>query len=184
MKNLTYCEKIWFKFRFDAIRERIEVDKNLYKPGVWAEMVGVSVNVVSNIHGKSKRNPSLEYIVAVSLATGKSVDHYLWGKKEKEERLEDKDTKADSAPLQAPMIAEHQNLIKEFKDPEKAKEFNEFLVTVEKYNPEGYDGLYGLAKNLYQATPEGKKTEKKTRRIRRGPRKSQPSTPKERANGN
>ncbi|WP_321495596.1 hypothetical protein [uncultured Desulfobacter sp.] len=177
-------KKFGLNLDFDAIRERIEKDKDRYKPGTWAEMVGVSLNVVSNIHGKSKRNPSLEYIVAVSLATGKSVDHYLWGDKNKEEQLEQKNVKIDSTPLQQSIIDEDQDLIKEFKNPEKAKKFNEFLVTVEKYNPDGYDSLYGLAENLYQATPDGKNSVKKTRKIRTGPRQIPPAIQKKSANGN
>ena len=51
-----------------------------YKRSAWAEKVGVTINVVSNIHGASaKQNPSLNYILAVSIATGKPMDYYLWG---------------------------------------------------------------------------------------------------------
>ena len=52
------------------------------KPSKWAARVGVSPNVVSNIHGKTKQNPSLEYIIAVSKATSTSMEFLLWGGKE------------------------------------------------------------------------------------------------------
>ncbi len=51
-----------------------------YRRSAWAEKVGVTINVASNIHGaSSKQNPSLRYILAVSVATGKPMDYYLWG---------------------------------------------------------------------------------------------------------
>ncbi|MCG8640590.1 MAG: hypothetical protein MI862_12695 [Desulfobacterales bacterium] len=74
--------KIDLKLDFDAILGRINLDKKGLKPSVWADMLGVSRNIVTNVHGKIKQKPSLEYIVAVSKATGKSVDYYLWGMKE------------------------------------------------------------------------------------------------------
>ena len=74
-------KKINVSLKFDEIRERIEEFKKDIKPGVWADKLGVSINVVSNIHGKTKQKPSLEYIIAVSQVTGKSVDYFLWGKK-------------------------------------------------------------------------------------------------------
>jgi transcriptional regulator with XRE-family HTH domain len=74
-------KKINVSLKFDEIRERIEEFKKDIKPGIWADKLGVSINVVSNIHGKTKQKPSLEYIIAVSQVTGKSVDYFLWGKK-------------------------------------------------------------------------------------------------------
>lgn len=63
-----------------AVTRRIEKEMEGYKRSAWAEKVGVTINVVSNIHGASaKQNPSLKYILAVSLATGKPMDYYLWG---------------------------------------------------------------------------------------------------------
>lgn len=57
------------------------------------------------------------------------------------------------------VVSEHQDLIKRFQNPQKAKEFNEFLISVEKHNPEGYENLYGLAKSIYSTTPDGQKKE-------------------------
>ena len=71
--NLNYAD----------IRDRIEIDKAQFKISQWAELTGTSRNVISNIHGKSgKHNPSLQYIIAVSRATGKSVEWYLYGQKD------------------------------------------------------------------------------------------------------
>lgn len=63
---------------FDGIKKRIETEKKKCK-GSWASFVGVSPNIVSNIHGKMAQKPSLNYIANVSRATGKSVDYFLWG---------------------------------------------------------------------------------------------------------
>jgi len=65
---------------FDAIKIRIEEFKDRFRPSEWARMVGVSANVVSNIHGKTGQKPSMEYIVYVSMATGKSIDYFLLGR--------------------------------------------------------------------------------------------------------
>ncbi len=73
--------KINLNLDFDAIRERIDKEKEGLKPSFWADKVGVSRNVITNIHGSIKQKPSLEYIVAVSVATSKSIEYYLWGEK-------------------------------------------------------------------------------------------------------
>jgi hypothetical protein len=66
---------------FEAVTRRIEKEMKGYKRSVWAEKVGVTINVVSNIHGaSSKQDPPLKYILAVSVATGKPMDYYLWGR--------------------------------------------------------------------------------------------------------
>jgi transcriptional regulator with XRE-family HTH domain len=73
-------EKIHVPIDFNAVTRRIEKEMKGYKRSAWAEKVGVTINVVSNIHGaSSKQNPSLKYILAVSVATGKPMDYYLWG---------------------------------------------------------------------------------------------------------
>lgn len=71
--------KIPINLDFDAILQRIEQEKEGIKPGEWAKRIGVRPNIVSNVHGKIRQKPSLEYIVAVSMATGRSVDYYLFG---------------------------------------------------------------------------------------------------------
>jgi hypothetical protein len=73
-------KKIDLQLEFNRIRERIEIDKSNHKPGKWAEPIGVSKTLVSNIHGRSKRqNPSLPYVFAVSMFTGKPIEWYLYG---------------------------------------------------------------------------------------------------------
>lgn len=111
---------------FNEIRKRIELDKNQYKPGAWANKVGVSVNVVSNIHGKTQQKPSLEYIIAVSIATGKSVDYYLWGKGQEQNNQMDY-YYSDAQKI----ITEHQALIKRFKDPKVGKDANKWLIDIQ-----------------------------------------------------
>lgn len=118
--------KIDLQLDFDAIRKRIEEDKKPYKPAVWADMIGVTRNIVSNVHGKIQQKPSLEYIVAVSKATGKSVDYYLWGKEEGH----------SNAALSDPIVIEHQNLVKKFKNPERGLRLNKGLVELEHLSEE------------------------------------------------
>ena len=71
--------KLDVQLDFDAIRDRIEIFKRIHTTSFWAELVNVSPALIVKIHGKEQQNPSLEYVVAVALATGKSVDYFLWG---------------------------------------------------------------------------------------------------------
>ena len=66
---------------FDEVLKRIEKEMEGYSRTEWANKVGVRINVVSNIHGANARqNPSLNYILAVSVATRKPMDYFLWGR--------------------------------------------------------------------------------------------------------
>lgn len=71
--------KLDLQLDFDAIRKRIEIFKRIHTTNFWAELVNVSPDLVVKIHGKEQRKPSLEYVIAVALATGKSIDFFLWG---------------------------------------------------------------------------------------------------------
>jgi transcriptional regulator with XRE-family HTH domain len=71
--------KIRLNIDYEEIRNRINKEKEGFKPGEWAKKVGVSPNVVSNVHGKIRQKPSIEYIIAVAVATGKSVEYFLFG---------------------------------------------------------------------------------------------------------
>ena len=66
---------------YDEVLKRIEKEMEGYSRTEWANKVGLRINVVSNIHGASARqNPSLKYILAVSVATRKPMDYFLWGR--------------------------------------------------------------------------------------------------------
>jgi hypothetical protein len=66
---------------YDEVLKRIEKEMEGYSRTEWANKVGVRINVVSNIHGANARqNPSLKYILAVSVATQKPMDYFLWGR--------------------------------------------------------------------------------------------------------
>jgi len=82
-----------------------------YSRTAWADKIGVKINVVSNIHSaKARQNPSLNYILAVSLATRKPMDYFLWGRAcnrpsdppvtmVKEDRRIDSDAYANDVPM-------------------------------------------------------------------------------------
>jgi DNA-binding XRE family transcriptional regulator len=73
-------KKIELGLDFSEIRKRIEIDMSQYRAGMWAKMIGVKTNSISNIHGKKgKANPSLEYVTAVARVTGKPIEWYLYG---------------------------------------------------------------------------------------------------------
>ena len=77
---------------FKEVTRRIEKEMEGYSPSAWAEKIGVKINVVSNVHGSSARQkPSLNYIIAVSVATRKPVDYFLWGNNTFLERIGPRD---------------------------------------------------------------------------------------------
>ena len=79
MKKYILNEKK-IKINFKEVTRRIEKEMEGYSRTAWAEKIGVKINVVSNIHSaKARQNPSLNYILAVSLATHKPMDYFLWG---------------------------------------------------------------------------------------------------------
>lgn len=73
-------KKIHVDIDFNEVLQRIEKEMEGYSRTDWANKVGVKINVVSNIHGANARqNPSLNYILSVSMATRKPMDYFLWG---------------------------------------------------------------------------------------------------------
>lgn len=73
-------KKLHTEIDYKEVTRRIEKEMEGYSPSSWAAKVGVRINVVSNIHGPSaKQNPSLNYILAVALATRKPMEYFLWG---------------------------------------------------------------------------------------------------------
>jgi hypothetical protein len=67
----------------DEIKKRIALDKGDIKNNKWAALLHVSPSLISQIHPKGadkpSKTPSLEYIIAVSRYTGKSLEWYLYG---------------------------------------------------------------------------------------------------------
>jgi transcriptional regulator with XRE-family HTH domain len=48
------------------------------------------------------------------------------------------------------VVIEHQDMVRDFKDHEKAIEFNQYLIEIEKHDPEGYEDLYREAKTIFK----------------------------------
>ena len=152
--------KIDLQLNFDEIVKRIELDKDLYKPSEWADKVGVAKNIISNVHGKIKQKPSLEYIVAVSKATGKPVDYYLWGKEfDKPPSIEN-----DFNNLTR-IVFEHQDLVRRFKNPQRAKEINEDLLLLEDVDDDGIEEVKKIIKIKLEIKGVLKKSDGKDKKI-------------------
>jgi hypothetical protein len=90
-------KKINLGLNFNEIIDRIEKEMSIQglKPSQWAAKVGVKINLISNIHGKTRQIPSLEYIIAVARATKKPVEYYLYG----ENINNEKDGVIDAGPI-------------------------------------------------------------------------------------
>lgn len=81
------------------------------------------------------------------------------------------------------IIIEHQGVVKNFKDPERARDINKRLLEIEELSEKIYDKV----DTYIEAARDSARAEKgfkKTRKIRKGPKEIPPSTPKESANGN
>jgi hypothetical protein len=92
-------KKFHINLDFNEILKRIEKEMESYSRTEWAKKVGVRINVVSNIHGaNASQHPSLNYILAVSVATRKPMDYFLWGR-----------ASYISTELPATMVKEHEN---------------------------------------------------------------------------
>jgi transcriptional regulator with XRE-family HTH domain len=81
------------------------------------------------------------------------------------------------------IIIEHQGVVKNLKDPERARDINKRLLEIEELSEKIYDRV----DTYIEAARDSARAEKgfkKTRKIRKGPRKIPSSIPKESANGN
>ncbi|MCG8643312.1 MAG: helix-turn-helix domain-containing protein [Desulfobacterales bacterium] len=117
----------------------------------FSKLTGFSKGNVSGLESH-KYEPSARAIVKLVELFDVTADWILFGDKTPEKK---------SSPNNViNVVTEHQDLVKRFKNPKKAKQFNEFLVGVEKHNPKGYDNLYELAKSLYESTSEGRNKKK------------------------
>lgn len=63
----------------EEIRARIEKEKDSYSKREWISLTGVTPQIIGNIHGVTRQNPSLEYVIAVAVAVGKPISYFLWG---------------------------------------------------------------------------------------------------------
>jgi len=82
-------------------------------------------------------------------------------------------------PQKQSVITEHQDIVKGFKRPEKAKEINEDLLTLEEIDQDGFDEVHEIIKRKI----ERKKYLKKTRKIQKRPGQTPASIQKKHANG-
>ncbi len=164
-ENTALMSKINLELDFAAILKRIDQAKKGLKPGIWADMLGVSRNIVANVHGKIQQKPSLEYIVAVSKATGTSVDYYLWGKNSVKSQSANLTT--DYQPQNGlsnitKVIIEHQGIVKRFKDPEQALRMNQRLIDIQDASEKLFAEVDAYIKGAHTASRVLKDNSKKT----------------------
>jgi len=133
--------RIGLKLDFDQIRERIDNEKEGLRPSEWAQKIGVRPNVVTNIHGKTKQKPSLEYIVAVSLATGRPVDYFLFGE-------------ASSAEIKDEVTRRHADLVTQFKNKREAYLGNCDLLEIEMVSEATFNRTIGYIKGVKETLVE------------------------------
>lgn len=114
-----------------------------------AKKIGSSKGTIQNYEANTL--PKGEYAINLAEVFQCSIDWLLTGKnsapiyksKDLKNEVPGQDSPSQNDNL---IVIEHQDIIRRFKDPEKAKEFNEFLVEIEGDDPEGYDELFKEAR--------------------------------------
>lgn len=146
-----------------------------------SEMLGLSLRSMTN-HEKNAGNVSVSLAHKIAYNCGVDEVWLLTGQGSIEGHSDARDTIESASPVN-PIISEHQNVIKKFKNPKLGKEANEDLIELEALNDELYiDTLRHIKSTLNAARVL--RDSKKTRKIRKGPRKTPPATPKKHASGN
>ena len=146
-------KKIDLNLNYNEIRTRIEKDKNKSKPGKWAANIGVSAATISNVHGKSKQNPSLEYVIAVARFTKKTIEYFLWG--------EDESSAADIGNISDYKNKESVELFKQkekknqFKTVEEGQDAINALLTIENINEQTFRRTVSDLKYIADKLKEG-----------------------------
>lgn len=154
---------------FEDVIDRIKIALNTNKDTVVAESLGLQATAFYN----RRKNGSLPLKNIVGWASKKqiSIDWLITGdgfmvltdaeiallKKDEVREKEQTpipgtqdlptETKEPSSNL-TKVVIEHQDMIRRFKNPEKAKEFNEILIEIEDGDPDGYDELFKEAKTI------------------------------------
>lgn len=152
-----------------SLNERLKfVRKNSRKTqAVLAKMLGISEGTIKRYEKDASKIP-VEIVSKIALLCGADEIWLFTGKDINSIATRDEqETKSDSEQLNITrVIYEHQGVIKRFKDPKKAKEFNEVLVGIEEDDPEGYDELFKEAKTIYKTIKRLK--EKNTTKKKQG----------------
>jgi transcriptional regulator with XRE-family HTH domain len=140
----------------------------------FAKRTGLKKSNISGLEN-NKYEPSASAIIKIVESFDVTADWLLFG-----ETAQKINENPEPLPQKQSVITEHQDIVKGFKRPEKAKEINEDLLILEEIDQDGFDEVHEIIKRKI----ERKSFLKKTRKIRQGPREIQPSAQKNRANGN
>jgi transcriptional regulator with XRE-family HTH domain len=119
-----------------------------------AKKIGSSHGSIQNYENGSL--PKGEFAIKLAKVFGCSIDWLLTGKGEPPiykdgKRIYTPESNQEPAHDNiTQVIIEHQDIIREFQDHDKAMEFNQFLVEIEKRDPAGYNELYREARAIYK----------------------------------
>jgi len=139
----------------------------------FAERTGLKKSNISGLEN-NKYEPSASAIIKIVESFDVTADWILFG-----ETAQKTNENPEPLPQKQSVITEHQDIVKGFKRPEKAKEINEDLLTLEEIDQDGFDEVHEIIKRKI----ERKKYLKKTRKIQKRPGQTPASIQKKHANG-
>ena len=142
---------------FDEILSRVKQILKTESDKDVAIAIGMKPNAFYN-RKKTKSVPLAEF-VCLANTENVSSEWLLFGRGpiNNDSMVADPKTKYTPSDKNDVIVVEHSDLVKEFKDQETAKEFNHYLIGIEKEDPEGYEDLFNQAKTIYRTIHRLKK---------------------------
>ena len=145
------------RFNFELVVERIKKEFLYRSDKEFAKAIGLSPTAFHN----RKKTSSLPFQEIIEFANSRNVNlnWIMTGEGSTYNKsTDDLNTTSNSSNV-TKVVIEHQDVVKRFKDSEKAKKFNEILIDLERDDPEGYDDLYKEAKIIHKTIKRMKKKE-------------------------
>lgn len=124
----------------NEIIERVKISQKLSLNKEVAEMLGLSA---ADFSLRKKRGTLLTIIIEWGVNQNVNLDWLITGNKVAEHKKASNDNSSEPIDFKNAVIAEHYEIIKQFRDNERAKRFNQKLVKLESLS----DGLFDKAES-------------------------------------
>ena len=148
--------------RLKAIRKELGLTQESF-----AESIGLKRDNITSLELRKVKITTL-HALAIEHVHNVNKEWLLDGKGEVFLQKSNLTTTSQSGSKVIKVVTEHQDLVKKFKNPDKAKEFNEYLINIEENDSEGYDELYSKAKTIHQTINRLKSKDKSLKKSKAG----------------